>query len=59
MLYTIQKHNTGPYLSGPRPVCRLERQGAEVRVRFQIIGNARIENLWKYQSCMVSKLPII
>ena len=31
----------------------------EVRVRFQIIGNARIENVGKYQSCMVSKLPII
>ena len=30
-----------------------------VRVRFQIIRNARIENLGKYQSCMVSKLRII
>ena len=30
-----------------------------VRVRFQIIGNARIENVGKSQSCMVSKLPII
>ena len=30
-----------------------------VRVRFQIIGNALIENVGKYQSCMVSKLPII
>ena len=31
----------------------------DVRVRFQTIGNARIENVGKYQSCMVSKLPII
>ena len=30
-----------------------------LRVRFQIIGNARIENVGKSQSCMVSKLPII
>ena len=27
-----------------------------VRVRFQIIGNARISNVGKSQSCMVSKL---
>ena len=32
---------------------------AAVRVRFQIIRNARIENAGKSQSCMVSKLPII
>ena len=30
-----------------------------VRVRFHIIRNARIENVGKSQSCMVSKLPII
>ena len=30
-----------------------------VRVRFQIIGNVRIENVGKSQSCMVSKLPIM
>ena len=30
-----------------------------LRVRFQIIGNARIENVGKYQSCIVSKLPMI
>ena len=30
-----------------------------LRVRFHIIGHARIENVGKYQSCMVSKLPII
>ena len=30
-----------------------------VRVRFQIIRNARIENVCKSQSCMVSKLRII
>ena len=30
-----------------------------IRVRFQIIGNARIDNVGKSQSCMVSKLPII
>ena len=32
---------------------------ALVRVRFQIIGNERIKNVGKSQSCMVSKLPII
>ena len=32
---------------------------SELRVRFQIIGNARIKNVGKSQSCMVSKLPII
>ena len=32
---------------------------AVVRVRFHIIRNARIENVGKYQSCMVSKLRII
>ena len=30
-----------------------------IRVRFHIIGNARIENVGKYQSRTVSKLPII
>ena len=30
-----------------------------IRVRFCIIVNARIENVGKSQSCMVSKLPII
>ena len=30
-----------------------------LRVRFHIIRNARIENVGKYQSCMVSKLRII
>ena len=30
-----------------------------VRVRFHIIRNARIYNVFKYQSCMVSKLRII
>ena len=28
-------------------------------MRFHIIGNASIKNVGKYQSCMVSKLPII
>ena len=32
---------------------------AQVRVRFQIIRNARIENVFKSQSCMFSKLRII
>ena len=32
---------------------------AEVRVRVHIIGNAHIENVGKYQSCMVSKVRII
>ena len=30
-----------------------------VRVRFHIIRNARIYNVFQYQSCMVSKLRII
>ena len=29
-----------------------------VRVHLHIIRNERIENVGKYQSCMVSKLPI-
>ena len=33
-------------------------QAARVAVRFHIIRNARIENVGKYQSCMVSKLRI-
>ena len=32
---------------------------AQLRVRFHIIRNARIENVGKFQSCMVSKLRII
>ena len=32
---------------------------SSLRVRFQIIGNTHIENVGKYQSCMVSKLPIM
>ena len=31
----------------------------KVRVRFHIIRNARIYNVGKFQSCMVSKLRII
>ena len=31
----------------------------EAAVRLKIIRNARIENVGKYQSCMVSKLTII
>ena len=30
-----------------------------IRVRFHIIRNARIDNVGKYQSCMVSKVWII
>ena len=30
-----------------------------VRVRFHIVGNARIKNVGKYQSCMACKLRII
>ena len=30
-----------------------------IRVRFQIIGNARITNVGKSQSCMVSKLRVL
>ena len=36
-------------------VARLFLNNAELsKVRFQIIGNARIENVGKSQSCMVS-----
>ena len=31
----------------------------DLRVRFQIIGDARIKNVGQSQSCMVSKLPMI
>ena len=36
-----------------------EERAEELRVCFQIIRNARIENVGKFQSCMVSKLRII
>ena len=36
-----------------------ERANPNIPVRFHIIGNARIKNVGKYQSCMVSKLPSI
>ena len=40
--------------------CVVQRRlGDDLRVRFQIIGNACIKNVGKSQSCMVSKLPII
>ena len=41
------------------PARAAAEQQAELRVRFHIIRNARIENVGKSQSCMVSKLPII
>ena len=44
----------GAALSPDVPLIR-----SSVRVRFQIIGNAHIENVCTSQSCMVSKLPII
>ena len=31
----------------------------QLRVRFHIFGNARIDNVGKSQTCMVSKLRII
>ena len=39
--------------------CDAAVERACVRVRFHIIRNARIENVGKSQSCMVSKLRII
>ena len=45
-----------PAVSGLGPVFKLK---IGIQVRFQIIRNARIENVGKYQSCMVSKLRII
>ena len=42
------------------PVQRISPSSREwLRVRFHIIRNARIDNVGKYQLCMVSKLPII
>ena len=38
---------------------RVRRSNVLLRVRFRIIGNARIDNVGKSQSCMVSKVPII
>ena len=40
-------------------LCRPFGQCNAIRVRFHIIRTARIENVGKYQSCMVSKLRII
>ena len=40
-------------------VAGLRASLARVRVRFHIIRNARIENVGKSQSCMVSKVRII
>ena len=44
----------GVYVAGALDTCI-----GLVRVRFQITRNARIENVGKCQSCMVSKLRII
>ena len=38
---------------------KVQQVQERVRVRFHIIRNALIENVGKYQSCMVSKLRII
>ena len=38
---------------------RIVATATVIRVRFHIIRNARIENVGKSQSCMVSKLRII
>ena len=51
--------STGDQQPALTPVSRLEREEARLRVRFHIIRNARIENVGKSQSCMVSKLRII
>ena len=48
-----------PATSPKTHLCLYLRSVKHIRVRFQIIGNALIENTGKYQSCMVSKLPII
>ena len=44
-------HNAPVVIEGTRK--------SPIRVRFQIIGNACIDNVGKYQSCMVSKVRII
>ena len=36
-----------------------ERAPRTNTVRWKVIGNEIIKNVGKYQSCMVSKLPII
>ena len=51
-----------PSRAGTLPTERETREGHEdqaVRLRFHIIRTARIKTVGKYQSCMVSKLPII
>ena len=51
----VWQHQFGPLDSGAA-----DSSGRRLlRVRFHIIGNARIKNVGKYHSCMVSKLPII
>ena len=50
---------TGIYLHGTVTTNNAKNALHDVRVRFHIIGNARIKNVYKYQSCMVTKLPII
>ena len=52
--------DSGGRASGQQNIgAMLARAPLTLQVRFQIIGNARIENVGKSQSCMVSKLPII
>ena len=41
------------------PVLKPTLERLLLSVRLHIIDNARIKNVGKYQSCMVSKLPII
>ena len=51
----VWQHQFGPLDSGAA-----DSSGRRLpRVRFHIIGNARIKTVGKYHSCMVSKLPII
>ena len=40
-------------------VCSSDYTGHKCTVRLKVIGNEMIKNVGKYESCMVSKVPII
>ena len=64
--FILNKWSTPPALLPPaaKPAAVAGAAGAmdeseEIRVRFHIIRNARIEYVGTYQSCMVSKVRIV
>ena len=52
-------HRRCLWTARPRWARRTHERPLDLRVRFHIIRNARIENVGKSQSCMVSKLRLI